>query len=715
MLKTDYQKKIFTDRYQKGEETLDDMFKRVARFAVSKNCPYGWGAEEQEERYYRMLASLQHIPAGRILSNAGGNNMINNCFVLDIEDSRGGIFRDTLGDFAEIASKGGGIGINFSKLRPKGAYVKGSEAVASGPCSFIDVYESSAKTMKQGGSRGLAGMAALNCTHPDIMEFVTYKTQGDHIWNHFNISVGITDAFMTAVKDDLDWNLIFEGEIHHTIKARELWDAICLSAWKSGEPGMLFLDTINHNNPAWYCGDITCTNPCGEQPLLPYSACNLGSINLIQFVNENKEIDWGLMKDTIWTAVAFHDSLIDNSTYPLDAIRKRVLRLRPIGIGVVGLADLLFELEIPYGKSEVVDAIFRFLQSTAMDASKELGETLGFFPAFKDDLDANPRRNSTLISFAPTGSIASLYDVSFGIEPHLAPVMHKNEELGKHVVGIKIIQDYMDKNNTDEFPPWTRFALSPTEENSLSVDDHMDVLTIAAGYSDSGVSKTINMSSDSTVEDIEKIYKTAWMAGIIKGCTVYRQGSRETEAISTEEKEEEDYDIEIIDSWRDPISRPPVLEGTTYRIKPNPDESWLYITINDYNDMPIEIFFTSRDSTHQEYLGMLGDVITTLYRRGEPGIHIVKDLLKHQSNGGGGWYKGKYIPSIAAAIGMIMKEHYQMLGLFPNDSIGEEEASAMGIDLESAIYDRCPRCGEYKLVRMEGCNICTACSYSKCG
>ena len=1487
-LKSDYQKNIYTDRYQKDEETLDDTFHRVAKFAsTSEAKPFGWGKRKQETQFYELLSSGLHVPGGRVLANAGGNNMIYNCFVIDIEDSRAGIIK-TLGDFTEIASKGGGIGINFSPIRPRGAYVKGSEAVASGPCSFIDMFQAAAETIKQGGclsgdtlvstnrglikikdivekklpvkvwtedgwkaivhywdngekpiskittesgrvirctkehkfetiskklsksqiyemksissglakddylislipdnhesldiplegfkykkskhastlnedvrlpefltkklayliglvfadgyvhqnkaikiavspdqkyieenitsivdnlfglsvsrnqgdgcinvifysriliewlrknellktekalnikvpekifvadkeiklaflagffdgdgcnggsksglmfstiseqfakeisllllscgllsrtyknirsgnrhdlhtvtvvcddfkslqrefsefskkasrhtgsntttrhafpfnvfheglvsnrlarqygltqnkcyqqtarnfinkvppgesevvdamrdrypdkiisiepcerehvydlevegthkylanglylsnSRGLAAMAVLNCDHPDILEFVEKKSGGEDVWNNFNVSVGITDMFMDAVKTDANWELQFKGTIHKTIRARKLWETICSSAWASGEPGVLFLDTINKRNPISYVGDIQATNPCvvkgslvptpdgykkvedisegdailttrgienvdtiekhndipvfkvslsdggeitataahifhafkkgsqskkreeirldkleigdsirvhpcflerrdgnlyknkdfanglmkgillgdgcytkkmlkhkvikicmndqeekfmdnieklfrlnggsfnktdygyeghacslmlrdglgwvkklkltpaysyekdfdiagktysellgilaglfvtdgninlssnhpmvrfsttsrkmaqnirraglilgmhprintsfcksgkingrqiirrhtkydvhfsgqslqifkdamlewgihdfhpekgeklldldnwilsgnthkaqvigieeagsndvydlycpasdawivdgyvqrgcGEQPLLPYSACNLGSLNLPAFI-EDGEMNWGLLQETIRTAIAFHDNLIDQSIYPLERIKERVMEIRPIGLGVMGLADWLFLQGLAYGEEskEAVKMLFKTISDHAMAASRELAEELGTFPAFDPKHDDNPRRNSTLISFAPTGSIASMYDVSHGIEPHFALMTYKNEELGKHIVGVPVIEKWMTDNNTKEVPHWARFVLNAPEDQDLEVKDHLAILSVASEASDSGVSKTVNLPEDADVDDIEDVFMGAWEGGIIKGCTIYRDGSRDVQALSATDFEDEISHGELA-SLVVATARPVILSGKTYRIKPKPGGEWLYITINDFEDVPMEIFFASRDATHQEYLGVLGDVLTTLFRRGEPAIHIVKDLLKHQGNSGGGWYEGQYIPSTAAAIGMIMKKHYQSLDLMPSDVVEKKDTNGSNML-------RCPSCGEFRIVVQEGCKNCLACGYSKCG
>lgn len=1031
-LTTEYQKKIHRDRYHGDTETILETYRRVAKFAA--NTP------EEETMFYEMLVNDEHTGAGRILSNSRYNNMVYNCFVLPIEDSRKSIIKETLSNFVETASKGGGIGINFSPLRPKGTFVKGSDAVASGPCSFIDIYQATAAIVKQGGSRGLACMGILSCDHPDIYEFIQRKAGNDNVWNNFNVSVAITNDFMEAVEDKTEWNLKFDGKVYDTIQAVDLWDEICKLAWQSGEPGIIFLDTINEENPIGYLVDIQAVNPCqpadsllwdrdqlrriddenaitwtswcsgikevveistntglkfkctpehkvllkdgswckaaeligkvlqqpknwvellhknflihdfswdnlqilrgflfgdgflcgrkqgisvkldpekepevasllenngfhrqksgvyyinrielekridvsflkkhtydrelpldvlygnfsyfvsflrglfaangscnhqgqsslktinyptaqkvqillgslgihasicankpqkikwdngeyiskksynvqippsygvifeeiigfiakakrdnvrislqnrvkivvksveslgemevwdykmktsphynycqgtilsncGEQPLPPYGACNLGSLILPTFFHkETKSFDYSKLKGAIGKAVRFHDNLIDKSKYPLPENKEIALTTRPIGIGVMGLADLLFLLEMPYGNYpktlEFAEDLFKFIQSEAVFASEKLAEEKGPFPAYDSEkAKFLPRRNSTLISYAPTGTISRFNRVSWGIEPHFAPVMTSNDELGKTVCSVSVIEKWLVENNTEIMPEWTKFTQGGTSEQNLTTEDHLAMLKIMAKYCCSGVSKTINMPNEATVEDISYAYKYCWKNNI-KGCTIYREGSRLEQAVDVGDTkdvqgiDEEDYDIEFIGLTTHPKERPPDLEGYTYRIRPNPSGPSLYVTINDFEEEPYEIFFKTKNAEQQEILDMLSRALTSLLRRGISAKHLIEEFKKYESPfNSGSWYEGKYIKSLSHAVGLIMEKHYKRTGILKVKTQKKEAKK------EKQKGGKCPECQEYSMYPIGGCPVCILCGYSSC-
>ena len=572
-LPTEYAKKVWTDRYLQSEN--DEVFKRVAKAVASKDKKLGLTTEEQEAEFLNLFERGLFIGGGRHLCNMGGtgNNMPGNCFALPIEDSREGIYK-TLFEMAEIESKGGGVGVNFAKLRPKGAEVKGSKGKSSGPCAFIDLYNASISTISQGGclakgtklsttngeisieklansdnfkllidgeefessawysgdkecvtlyfnnerqltctldhpiftisgvlpaekcldkvcytndgnaavyyieqagilptydfeekinnfgfansikvhnSRRGALIAILDVSHPDIEEFIHAKEDKNR-WNNLNISVGIYDEFMEAVYNNDNWNLTFNGKVYKTVKAIDLWNQICESAARSGEPGVLFLDTINKDSQL---GDaiINTTNPCGEVPLLPYSACNLGSLILPNFFINGK-LDKKLLASTIRLSVLYLDNLLDVSVWPLAKISETVLDYRILGLGVIGLADLLFLEKIPYGDNfdclNYVNDLISFIYSTALQTSEELASELGPFPKYDSEIMGYaPRRNAQLMAMAPTGTISALYGASWGIEPYFSQTMIRDERIGKDVVTYQVLDKY-----PDGFEPW---------------------------------------------------------------------------------------------------------------------------------------------------------------------------------------------------------------------------------------------------------------------
>jgi ribonucleoside-diphosphate reductase alpha chain len=1031
---TDYQKKIFYDRYSQTKldgtkETIEDTFERISL---------------GNKDVYTMLINKEFIPAGRILSNVGGtgNNMIGNCNTVPLlEDSLDAIMK-CQSDTVKVYAKGGGVGTNFSKLRPKDAPVQGAEHGSSGACSFIDAHEGYAETIRQGGSRRAAKMSILNVEHPDILEFIHAKT--DHKrWTNTNVSVGISDKFMDAVAYDNDWDLVFEGKVYETISATKLWNEICECAWKSGEPGIVFLDTINNRFPLRYKYEIQETNPCqpadtlvwdvdrlryitdqnaeswrswktgvldivelstntglkikctpnheiilkdgtkcearycqnkelmqpkdweeltvgsygifvqasevirgflfgdgficgkrqgisvklnpdkepevatmledfgfhrqdsgayymnrkdveakinidfleypvwsrnlpedvlvgqpysflrglyaangscnkhgqislkttnpklaehiqiilgsmnihasicenkaavvhwqngdyiskksyniqtpnsyaelfqnkigffakakknnikksirnsvrifvtsiqplgreevwdyqmnvpphynycqgsvlancGEQPLVPYGQCLLGSIVLPSFVNTSeKYFDGSQFKKTVRVAVRYMDSLIDIATFPIPEIEEVTKNTRPIGLGVTGLADMLFLMKLPYGNHsktlEWLEELMLMMYSTAKEESEKLAQEKGAFPDYDyDKADFPARRNSTLLSFAPTGTISGLVGCSYGIEPHFSPLVVRNEDLGRDVVSNPIIDKYMTDNNLTKFPEWARFVGGTEEKYSLTVEDHLEVLKIIANNCDSAVSKTVNLPKDAAVEDVSKIYAYCWKNGI-KGITVYRDGCREDQPVSwnveeLEDELDEDDLIEVIDYVANPKHRPDVVEGRTYKVKFSPTEPSMYICINDLEDSPLEIFFKVNNSMHQEYLDGLSRAITSLWRRGIPAEHLFNEFCEYVSPNAGSWYEirhGKkvYLKSILHAIGLTVQKHFHLLGY--DDYKADEKVLDKKVNADyTPMGEECPECHEYCLVPMEGCMTCQSCGYSRCG
>lgn len=837
-LPTEYAKKVWTDRYLQSEN--DEVFKRVAKAVASKDKKLGLTTEEQEAEFLNLFERGLFIGGGRHLCNMGGtgNNMPGNCFALPIEDSREGIYK-TLFEMAEIESKGGGVGVNFAKLRPKGAEVKGSKGKSSGPCAFIDLYNASISTISQGGclakgtklsttngeisieklansdnfkllidgeefessawysgdkecvtlyfnnerqltctldhpiftisgvlpaekcldevcytndgnavvyyieqagilptydfeekinnfgfansikvhnSRRGALIAILDVSHPDIEEFIHAKEDKNR-WNNLNISVGIYDEFMEAVYNNDNWNLTFNGKVYKTVKAIDLWNQICESAARSGEPGVLFLDTINKDSQL---GDaiINTTNPCGEVPLLPYSACNLGSLILPNFFINGK-LDKKLLASTIRLSVLYLDNLLDVSVWPLAKISETVLDYRILGLGVIGLADLLFLEKIPYGDNfdclNYVNDLISFIYSTALQTSEELASELGPFPKYDSEIMGYaPRRNAQLMAMAPTGTISALYGASWGIEPYFSQTMIRDERIGKDVVTYQVLDKYMQEYK--ELPEYVRFAVG--DSNRLTVIDHLAVLKVIAGNIDGAVSKTCNLPKGSTYEDVDRVYKYMFNNNI-KGGTVYVEGSREVEAVKSvannfdmgEDEDDIDDCIELVDLIAEPRPRPEVIEGCTYKVKYCFDKPSIYVTINNYEEEPFEIFFSTKDSVIQEWLDMLARTITALFRRGIPCDFLVKDFMQYSSSQCGGRFRGKYIQSASAAIGMVLKEHLRSLGIMPKD-VDVEGIKKMAKEDSFGLV--CPECFERTLVKQGGCSSCLSCGFSKC-
>ena len=735
---TEHQKKIFVDRYRDKEnpkETVEGMFSRVATAAALDTITHGMNREEQVQFFYNGMVEERYITAGRPLANLGtnGNGMVFNCFVLPIEDSRRGI-TSTLADFTEIAAKGGGIGISYSRLRPKGTPTKQSKGTASGPVSFIDVFQCMGGTIKQQGSRGLASMTSLHVSHPDIEEFIKAKTQ-DGRWPTTNLSVEITDAFIRAVKDDTAWELKWNGKVYNTVSARRLWDVICESAHRNGEPGLLFVDTMNERSPYKGVERIETTNPCNEQPLPPNSACNLGSVILPTFVNMTHNKGYEVDYTGIWTAAydltLMLDNLIDVSTYPTPEIEANVKKYRPVGVGAMGLADVLLYCGVPYGDNpealSITETIVETIADGARAASEDLAAEKGTFPAYDGTImNFAPRRNITLTSYAPTGTISAFCDVSSGIEPHFGPVVRRKEEIGITVTPTTAIQRYMDFHKLTEIPAHARFSISGPEGTELTIQDHLKILEVVANHCDTSASKTINLPEEATIEDVSNVFMFCWEHGI-KGCTVYRTNSRSDAPIqaptteTTEEELEEDDELIVFEDYTStPKERPNVLEGRTYKIKPNPQEASIYITINDSEDAPFELFFTTNNAVHQEYLDGLSRAITALWRRGVRGDFLFDDFCRYESPSGGTFYeyepgKHKRLKSILDAIGTVIKRHVKLIGCDYNSTEVPERVGELPEVVQMIDYLQCPECKEYGMNPNDKCPTCEFCGFSRCG
>ena len=757
---TDIAKKIWSEKYQFKlpdgrpiDETLDDTWRRVARTlaAPEKEPPLA------ELKFYEALNGARFLPAGRIISGAGTERSVTlfNCFVMgEIADDMSGIFSG-LREAALTMQQGGGIGYDFSTLRPKGAPVLGVGADASGPLSFMNVWDSMCRTIMSAGSRRGAMMATLRCDHPDIEEFIEAK--GDPILlRMFNLSVLITDKFMEAVRNNNSWDLLFNEKIFKTISARELWNKIMHSTYEFAEPGVIFIDRINNLNNLSYCEQISATNPCGEQPLPPYGACLLGSINLAKLVKQPFEadayIDSKELSELVRTSVRMLDNVIDISRFPLPEQQEEAHKKRRIGLGVTGLADALIMCGVRYGSSEAVDLTetwMKNLRDTAYRESTQLAKEKGAFQLFdaeaymkgpnieslpkdiQEDIKEFGIRNALLTSIAPTGTISLLADnVSSGVEPVFAfnyerTVLRPDGSKSIEPVHDYAYQIYLNlKGDTKSLPG------AFVNAHSLRPEDHLVMQSTVQKYIDSSISKTINCPENISFEDFENIYQQAYDLGC-KGCTTYRPNKITGSVLSTnsgvsemEQSEgigkssQEDDNIISISA---PLDRPAGLDGKTYKLKWPESDHAIYITLNDIMQgerrRPFEIFINSKNMEHFAWTVALTRMISAVFRRGGDVSFVVEELKAVFDPRGGAWMDKRYVPSLLAAIGSVIEEHMIDIGFLKDSDNLELEFNKKKqlVNAKGDSFSQCPQCGSASVIRQEGCDLCSSCGYSKCG
>ena len=728
------------------EQTVQDTWHRIAKaLSEVETEPKKW-----ETIFYNALTDFKFLPAGRITAGSGTKRNVTlfNCFVMGvIPDSMSGIF-DMLKEAALTMQQGGGIGYDFSTIRPKGSLVKGIAADASGPVSFMDVWDSMCRTIMSAGSRRGAMMATMRCDHPDIEEFIAAKSDSQKL-RMFNLSVLVTDAFMDAVKKGEDWKLIYNNKVYSVIKAADLWDQIMRATYNFAEPGVIFIDRINETNNLSYCETITATNPCGEQPLPPYGACLLGSINLAKLVehpfDKNAYLDVSQLEDLVSTAVRMMDNVIEVSQFPLEAQKLEAKNKRRIGLGVTGLADALLMVGLRYGSDEAVKKTEKWMKTIALSAYKasiNLAEEKGAFPLFDPEkfivsgkmiqMDEDVKqavhkfgiRNALLTSIAPTGTI-SLYagNVSSGIEPVFA-YSYKRKVLqndGSHVE--EEVVDYAVQLWRDKFgnAPLPDFFVSA---QNLTPADHVKMQAAAQKWVDSSISKTINCPEDISFDDFKEVYIQAYDTGC-KGCTTYRPNEVTGSVLSAASEEKSSSDQEVngdIIYMSEPLDRPSTLDGNTYKLKWPDSEHAIYVTINDIivNDMrrPFEVFINSKNMEHFAWTVGLTRMISAVFRRGGDVSFVVDELKAVFDPRGGAWVGGKYIPSILAAIGGILEEHMMKIGFIKDSDTSLFHKSGEVTKVENLKLSRqksCTSCGQFDLQMIEGCMTCRSCGYSKCG
>ena len=728
------------------EHTVEDTWRRIA-VALSKAeaNPKKW-----ESIFYDSLTDFKFLPAGRIIAGSGTarNVTLFNCFVMGvIPDSMSGIF-DMLKEAALTMQQGGGIGYDFSTIRPKGSIVKGIAADASGPVSFMDVWDSMCRTIMSAGSRRGAMMATMRCDHPDIEEFIAAKSDSKKL-RMFNLSVLVSDAFMEALKKGEDWRLTFNDKIYKVIKAADLWDKIMRATYNYAEPGVIFIDRINEANNLRYCETITATNPCGEQPLPPYGACLLGSINLARLVEypfgENAHLDVSQLENLVATAVRMMDNVIEVSQFPLEVQKLEALNKRRIGLGVTGLADALLMVGLRYGSDEAVEKTeewMKLIARASYKASINLAKEKGAFSLFDpekliasgnmkqmdDDIKQAVRkfgiRNALLTSIAPTGTI-SLYagNVSSGIEPVFAYSYTRKvlQNDGSHIeeeVVDYAVQMWRDKFGDAQLPDYFVSA------QNLTPSDHVKMQAAAQKWVDSSISKTINCPEDISFDDFKEVYMQAYDTGC-KGCTTYRPnevtGSVLSVASEEKSKSEKEIDGEVI-YMSEPLERPNTLDGNTYKLRWPDSEHAIYVTINDIivNDQrrPFEVFINSKNMEHFAWTVGLTRMISAVFRRGGDVSFVVDELKAVFDPRGGAWVNGKYIPSILAAIGGVLEEHMVKIGFIINSDqmLSHQKDDLSKVEkLKRLKQKSCTSCGQFDLQMIEGCMTCRSCGYSKCG
>ncbi|MEQ8441015.1 MAG: adenosylcobalamin-dependent ribonucleoside-diphosphate reductase [Alphaproteobacteria bacterium] len=750
------------------DKSVDETWRRVAgALARAEKDPARWEGE-----FFNALNGFGFLPAGRILAGAGTDRDVTmfNCFVMgEIPDSMSGIF-DQLREAAMTLQQGGGIGYDFSTLRPRGALVRGVGSESSGPVSFMEVWDAMCRTIMSAGYRRGAMMATLRCDHPDIEEFINAKSTPGRLTN-FNLSVLVSDAFMDAVAAGEDWALTFDGETFRTTPARALWDKIMRATYDHAEPGVIFIDRINQRNNLHYCEAISATNPCGEQPLPPYGACLLGSVNLARLIRDpftdQATLDQSALAKLVAAAVRMMDNVIDLSRFPLEAQRQEAQAKRRIGLGVTGLADALLMCRVRYGSAEAVDLTERWLswlRDHAYAASIDLAEEKGAFPLFdaapylkgetirtlpkrlRDRIAKSGIRNALVTSIAPTGTISLVADnVSSGIEPVFSfranrKVLAPDGSREEHEV-----VDYAYARYREMFGEEADLPDYFVDAQSLGPDDHLAIQAAAQRFIDSSISKTINLPEDTSFEDFKEVYTKAYAMGC-KGCTTYRPNPTTGSVLSLSEGGRSDPDAvaardnapvqtlpksgqpdeDAVVYMAEPLDRPGALEGRTYKLRWPESDHATYITINDVIDgtgrrRPFEVFINSKNMEHYAWTVALTRMVSAVFRRGGDVAFVVEELKAVFDPRGGYWMDGRYIPSILAAIGDVIEQHMIEIGfLAPKDGTSSKSgpgrkkravAAADGTGRRAI----CPKCGQPSLTRQEGCDTCDSCGWSRCG
>ncbi len=731
---TENSKTVLERRYLKKDqsgkicETPEQMFRRVAGHIAQAEKNYNKKADvkKMEDKFYSLMSEFRFLPNSPTLMNAGRSlGQLAACFVLPVDDSIDGIF-ETIKNAAIIHKSGGGTGFSFSRVRPESSRVGSTGGVASGPVSFMKIFNTATEQIKQGGTRRGANMAILRVDHPDILEFIKCKSNKSEL-NNFNISVGVTDKFMEAVANNSDYDLIDprDQKSSGTLNALAVYEELTNQAWATGDPGIIFLDEVNRYNTTPGLGDIESTNPCGEQPLLPMEACNLGSINLTRFVVEKKgevSIDYDSLKETIHLSVRFLDNTIDMSKYPIDEIGKMVESNRKIGLGIMGFADLLFMMNIPYDSDEAIDLaeeIMLFVQKESHAGSCALAKERGTFPNFKHSIFKDDKklhmRNATTTTIAPTGTLSIIAGCSSGIEPAFAlsyvrTVMDNDKLIEVNSVFEKTSKElgfYNDELMTQIAEDGTAKGNSQIPINLRKVfvtahdikpEIHIKMQAAFQRHTDNAVSKTVNLPHDATEEDVKYVYDQAFKLKC-KGVTIYRDGSKDNQVLSVTGNGGSENGTEFLLAGRE---RPDILEGFTQRIKTG--LGYLYVTVSEYNHRPFEIFATIGKSgiSTQAKTEAIGRLISLALRSGVEVEEIVNQISGIRGEHAV-FQAGGLVYSIPDAISKVLENRYMTNG---NGNKIKHKQNKLKADL-------CPECGQ-NVAFEEGCLKCHGCGYTKC-
>lgn len=721
-------------------ETPEELFFRVAENIASAECYF---SKEQQvdlwaERFYNLMVDLEFLPNSPTLMNAGRDlQQLSACFVLPVGDSMEDIF-NAVKYTALIHKSGGGTGFSFSNIRPKNDRVKSTKGISSGPLSFMRVFDIATETVKQGGTRRGANMGILNCSHPEILDFVEMKEK-DGVLSNFNISVGITDEFMTALKKDGDYALRNPrtGEVIRYQRASTVFKRMVELAWKNGEPGMVFLDKINAANPTPHIGAIESTNPCGEQPLLPYESCNLGSINLAKMVTENngkKEVNYNKLGNVIRTAVRFLDNVIEMNRYPLAEIEKVTKSNRKIGLGVMGFADMLIDFGIQYNSpaaSKLAEDIMQFIQDEGHKVSAFLGRERGVFPNFTgsiyDKEDGLQVRNATVTTIAPTGTISMIAGCSSGIEPLFAVAYEKNVLDGKRLLEVhpafkriaqeegfyseelmKMVADTGSLNRIYGIPKRIRDIFVTSHD--IEPKWHILIQAAFQKFTDNAVSKTVNFHHDATQNDIEEVFRYAYEHNC-KGVTVYRDGSRANQVITTGTSGA-DGEVVSFTGTIHPRPRPSVTQGKTYKTKTGCGN--LYVNVNSDSVGFCEVFAQMGKSggCAASNAEAVSRMVSLALRSGIDPKSIAEQLRGIRCPIPA-WHEGEMVLSCADAIGRMLEKAINDIGNSSSSS-GDGTKKITYSNLDMGHCPQCPECGGI-MENEGGCSVCKSCGYSKCG
>ncbi len=716
------------DESGKVIETPEQMFARVADNISLAEANYG--SDERERRhwrdvFFRTMSALDFLPNSPTLMNAGTDiQQLSACFVLPVEDSMEAIF-DSIKHTALIHKSGGGTGFSFSRLRPRNDVVQSTQGVSSGPVSFMGVFDAATDTVRQGGRRRGANMAMLRVDHPDILDFIDAKTANERL-NNFNISVAVTDRFMEALAAGEDYELLNPrtGEVTASLPAADVFRRIVDRAWLNGEPGVIFIDRINRENPTPAVGAIESTNPCGEQPLLPYESCNLGSVNLARFARGemgNAEIDFERLSEVVRVGVRFLDDVIDMNRYPLPQIEALTRANRKIGLGVMGFADLLIQMGIPYESPEaeaVAEKVMSCVNEAAVEASRELARERGAFPNFGGSVYAQrgeaPRRNATVTTIAPTGSISIIAGVASGVEPlfgvafkrrildgaelvDVNPLFERvarEEEFYSEALAAKIAEEGR-VHDLEEVPLRWRNLFQTAHD--VSPEGHVRIQAAFQKHTENAVSKTVNLANEAKREDVEETFRFAFQLGC-KGVTIYRDGSREMQVLSTGKP------APAAGEKRAPRPRPEVVTGSTTRMETGCGN--LYVTTNETTEGPFELFASigKTGGCAASQTEAIGRLVSLSLRSGVDAYAVARQLrgvrCPYPS-----WNRGNKVLSCADAIGQALEKFLE----------GSKTHSSPKPELDRAerLAGNCVECGN--VLEFEGgCAVCRVCGYSRC-